>query len=51
MGCLLKIIFFIPKLILGAVLSPVKKLFSCIMTLLIFLIIVAALVLYFIYGR
>lgn len=51
MGCLWKIITFFPKLLLGIILNPVKKIFGCIMSLLIFLIIVAAAVLYFFYCR
>lgn len=47
MGFLFKILFFLPKLILGIIFSPIKKLFSCIMTLLVFLIILAAIGLYF----
>lgn len=47
MGCLLKVVTFFPKLLLKIILFPVKQLFSCLMTLLTVLIILAALALYF----
>ena len=48
MGCLWKLITFIPKLILGIIFNSLKKIFCCIMALLLMLILFAAIILFII---